>query len=453
MYPLLVRHFLYPLHERLKRKPTFRWLSELERTQWLDIDRLREYQFGRLREHLEFAYRHVPYYRALLDEHDLAPQRVKSPADVELIPFLTRDLLRSRFEDLRSTVKLPNIKRRSTGGSTGEPVTVEVDMERMGSSEAARLRAHRWFGIQPGAREIVLWGSPIELGRQDRARGLRDRLLNSRLLSAFDMGERALARQAATIARFGPEKMYGYASSLFLLARYFRSQGLPAPRRLKAVFTTAEPLFDFQRHLIEETFGCRVGVEYGSRDGGLVALECPQGGLHIFSEGMYVEIADPDADGKGEIVVTCFDSFCFPIVRYRTGDIGRLDIAPCPCGRALPKLTQVEGRRTDFLVSPSGRVLHALSAIYVLRDQPAVREFHLVQETIDRFALQIVTDRPLTRTEEARIREQFKRLMNADVSVDLQDVPTITRTSSGKFRYVESRISEDQLATMMRERA
>jgi phenylacetate-CoA ligase len=451
MHPRLVRHVIFPLHERLKRKPTFRWLEELERTQWLNAGQLRDYQFTRMRRHLEFAYAQVPYYRSLLDEHDLSPAQVKSPDDFERIPFLTRELMRSRFEDLRATVKLPNVKRRSTGGSTGVPVTVEVDMERMGSSEAARLRAHRWFGLEPGVREVVLWGSPIELGRQDRLRGLRDRLLNSRLLSAFDMGEPALARYAATIMRFRPEKMYGYASSFFLMARYFRRQELAPPRGLKAVFTTAEPLFDFQRALIQEALGCRVGVEYGSRDGGLVALECPEGGLHVFSEGMYVEIADPDASGRGEIVVTCLDSFCFPIIRYRTGDIGSFDPTPCPCGRTLPKLKQVEGRRTDFLVTPSGRVLHALSAIYILRDQPGMREFHVVQESLDHIVVQIVSDHSLAEAEAAGVRQRFGLLLGSEVRLDIVQVPAIAGTRSGKFRYVESRVSEDLLSTMMRE--
>lgn len=449
MHPRLVRHVLYPLHERLKRKPTFRWLRELERTQWLDPDSLREYQFRRLQAHLQWAYSHVPYYRALFEEHDLPPARIGSFDDFRRLPFLTRELLRTRFEDLRATVRLPNVRRLSTGGSTGIPVTVEVDMERMAISEAARLRAHRWFGLQPGDREVVLWGSPIEITRQDRVRQLRDWLLNSRLLSAFDMGESALAQHADALIRFRPKKMYGYASAFVLLAGYIQREKLHSPTSLRAVFTTAEPLFDFQRTAVESVFGCPVSVEYGSRDGGLVALECPAGGLHIVSEGMYVEIADPDAEGRGEIVVTCLDSFVFPIIRYRTGDIGSFDPTPCPCGRGLPKLRSVEGRRTDFLVTPQGRVLHALSAIYVLRDLPVVREFRVIQEAIDRVVVQLVGDRPLTAVEKDGISRQFEALLGPEVRLVVLEMPFLPRSPSGKFRYVESRVSEDLLASLM----
>jgi len=161
----LVRHVLFPLHERLKGKPTFRWLAELERTQWLSPQLIAEYQFARLRKLVEFAYAHVPYYRALLDEHGLHPQRLQSPHDVRDLPSLTRATIRTRFDDLRAHATLPHVHPRSSGGSTGSPVTVLVDMNRMGMAEAGRLRAHRWFRIEPGEREVVLWGSPIEITR------------------------------------------------------------------------------------------------------------------------------------------------------------------------------------------------------------------------------------------------------------------------------------------------
>ena len=77
----------------------------------------------------------------------------------------------------------------------------------MGIGEGIRLRAHRWFGLEPGEREVVLWGSPIEVTRQDRVRALRDRLINSTLLSAFNMGEAQLAQYGRLIAEQAPAKM------------------------------------------------------------------------------------------------------------------------------------------------------------------------------------------------------------------------------------------------------
>lgn len=445
----LVSRHLFPLHERLKGKPTFQLLAELEASQWLPVRRLEEYRLRRLRRFLEFVHEHVPYCRALFDEHDLRPRSVHSFEDLARLPFLTRDILQTRFDDLRARATLPGVHRRSSGGSTGTPVTVLVDMERMGMGEAGRLRAHRWFGVEPGTREIVLWGTPARIGTLERVRQLRDRLLNTRVLSAFDMGDQGLRRHAATIQRVRPTQMFGYASAFHLVASHFQRERLDPPRGLKAVFTTAEPLFDFQRKTIEAALGCPVGVEYGCRDGGLVALECPSGGLHILAESMHVEILDPDPDGRGEIVLTNLDSRAFPILRYRTGDIGALDPTPCPCGRSLPKLRGVEGRRTDFLVTPSGRVLHALSAIYVLRDSPAVREFRVVQDAPDHLLVEVVPSGAFGEAEQAALRAQFVPGFGSDLRVSFEAREEIPRTAAGKFRYVESRIAPAVLERLM----
>ena len=445
---IVARH-LFPLHERLKGKPTFRLLAELEATQWLPARRLEEYRLRRLRRFLEFVHTHVPYCRALFDEHALRPRDVHSFEDLSRLPFLTREILKTRFEDLRARAALPGVHPRSSGGSTGTPVTVLVDMERMGMGEAGRLRAHRWFGVEPGTREIVLWGTPARTGSLDRIRRFRDRMLNTRVLSAFDMGEPALRMHAATIQRVRPTQMFGYASAFHLVASHFERERLDPPRGLKAVFTTAEPLFDFQRKAIETGLGCPVGVEYGCRDGGLVALECPSGGLHILAESMHVEILDPDAEGRGEIVLTNLDSRAFPIIRYRTGDIGALDPTPCPCGRSLPKLRGVEGRRTDFLVTPSGRVLHALSAIYILRDSPAVREFRVVQDAPDHLQVEVVPTGRFGEAEQAALRAQFVPAFGPDLRVSVEARHEIPRTAVGKFRYVESRIAPAILERLM----
>ncbi len=449
MNEALVRRVLLPLHERLKRKPTFARLRELARTQWLSPAELAEYRSARLRRLVGFAYDHVPYVRACMEERGLTPARVQSLGDLERLPFLTRDVLQERFDHLRARASLPRVHRRSSGGSTGTPVTVLVDMDRMGMGEAGRLRAQGWFGVEPGEREVVLWGTPARLSPAQIVQQVRDRLLNSRLLSAFDMGEEALGRHAAAMLRFQPRKIYGYASACHLLAAHFERHRLRPPAGLKAVFTTAEPLFDFQRKTIEAAFGCRVAVEYGCRDGGLVALECPEGGLHVFAESMHVEILDPDAEGRGEIVLTNFDSLAFPIIRYRTGDIGSLDPTPCPCGRTLPTLRSVEGRRTDFLVTPSGRVLHALAGIYILRESPLVHEFRIIQDAIDHLTIEVVPTGPFTQADARALQAQFGDRFGSDVRVDVVCLDRIARTAAGKFRYVESRIAPAVLERLM----
>ncbi len=450
MHPALVNRIIFPLHERLKGKATHARLAELERSQWLGPDALRALQLERLRRHLEWAYREVPYYRQVLDEHELPPHRVQTFDDFARVPLLTKDILRERLADLQPRTPLRGVQRLSTGGSTGAPVTVLVDRERAAFTDAARLRAHRWFDADMGAREIVLWGSPIELGRQDRLRSARDWLLNSRLLSAFDLGESGLARYAAAVRAYRPQKLYGYASALALLAGYLaRTGGLPRRDAPRAVFTTAEPLYDFQRAAITAAFHCPVATEYGCRDGGLVALECPSGSLHIAAEGMHVEVL-PGAPGDagGELVLTNLASYALPIVRYRSGDVGALDPTPCPCGRGLPRLARVEGRRTDFLVTPSGKLMHALSVIYVLREIPGLREFQVVQEALDHVRVRVVPAGELAGAARAAIAAGVGRLFEGRARIDVEVADSVA-TASGKHRYVISRVADAHVGALV----
>lgn len=445
MHPYLVRNILFPLQERLKGKSTYARLGELEQSQWADPQALLQLQFRQLKHHLEFAYREVPYYTRLLDEHSLPPQRIQSLADFARIPGLTKDIIRKDFARLQPPRLPAGVQKMSTGGSTGAPVTFLVDPKRTAFTDACRIRAHRWYGVDVGSPEIVLWGSPIELTRQDYIRMARDRLMNSWLLSAFDLGEPSLAQYADTVDERRPEKIYGYASAIYVLADYLKKIGRRPRFAPKVIFTTAEPLFDFQRQVIEAVFGCPVSVEYGARDAGLIALQCPSGGLHIPAEGMLVEIDGAAADGGGEIVVTNLHSYAMPIVRYRTGDIGRLDSGPCPCGRALPRLKSVEGRQTDFLVAQDGRRLHALAIIYVLREIPAIQSFQVIQESLNRLVVRIVAASAIEAAHRQTIEAKAKILLGADVDVTIEELASIPLTASGKFRYVISNVAESHL--------
>jgi len=446
MHSLIVRKLFYPLHEYSKGKPTFDWLPILEQSQWRRRGDILSDQSDALQDFLEYAYEHVPYYRRLMDERGVRPQDVQSVGDLNRLPYLTKDDLRKHFQELQASPRPPRTQTISTGGSTGVPAKVLVAMESHGFAEAARLRAQGWFGLKPGEREMVLWGSPIELGRQSHWRQGRDRLLNSRLLSAFDLSEAALARYTKRIREFRPHKLYGYASALAYLAAYLLKSGQTVDSDWpKAIFATAEPLLPYQRQAIQEAFHCPAVAEYGARDAGLVAHECPARRLHLNAERIVVEIDEDNqfaVPGKGEIVITNLLSRAMPLIRYRTGDVGQLDSSECTCGRGLPLLSYVEGRQTDFLVTPSGRVLHALAIIYPIRETPGVAEFQVVQETVEQVAIRLVADDSFSESACKTLIGKARLALGEEVSVKIERVSIIPRLPSGKFRYVISMAAE-----------
>src|SRR5262249_21241603 len=142
-----------------------------------------------------------------------------------------------------------------------------------------------WFGVGIADPEFAIWGSPVELGKQDWLRNLRDRILDTRLLSAFEMSPETMTRYLDEMTQQGCRRVFGYPSSIALLCEHARREGRDLRQLgVRAVFVTAEYLYQHWRTMIEEAFGSPVANGYGGRDSGFVAHECPSGGMHITAD-------------------------------------------------------------------------------------------------------------------------------------------------------------------------
>ena len=445
VYTQLCAGMLFPLHELLKGHNTVRVRRDLEASQWWTPARIAELQLSRLSALLRFAGTHVPYYRDVFTAQGFDPNRVQSIGDLARLPFLTKALIRSNLERLKAE-GARNLARSNTGGSSGEPLMFYLSNERVSHDVAAKWRATRWWGVDIGDPEIVVWGSPIEIKAQDRLRVMRDRLLRTRLMPAFEMSRERLDTFVAEIRAVRPKILFGYPSALSHIARHARATGQRVDDvGIKVALVTSERLYDDQRKTIADVFGCDVGNGYGGRDAGFVAHECPRGAMHVTAEDVVLEIVDRDgnpvpAGTSGEIVVTHLASSGFPFIRYRTGDVGTLSEERCACGRGLPILSDIQGRTTDFVVAQDGTIMHGLALIYVLRELPGIAEFKIIQESLVHTRVLIVPEGPLSPDVERRIHEGLRARLGAGVEVAIDVVAAIPADRSGKFRYVVSHV-------------
>lgn len=434
---------LFPLHERLKGHSTVAVRDALERSQWWTPARIQALQAQRLRALLAHAGQHVPYYRALFARIGFDPAAEYGLEALTRLPFLTKADIRAHSEALRSQVAGP-LARFNTGGSSGEPLVFYIGKERVSHDVAAKWRATRWWGVDIGDREIVVWGSPIELGAQDRVRAIRDWLLRTELLPAFQMSETRLDSFVARIRERRPRMLFGYPSALARIAQHARNRGIRMnDLGVVVAFVTSERLYEEQRHLIEDTFDCRVANGYGGRDAGFIAHACPSGRMHITAEDILVEIIGADGQAlppgqAGEIVVTHLATRDYPFIRYRTGDVGVLDRAPCPCGRGLPVLKEIQGRSTDFVLAADGTPMHGLALIYVVRDLPGVARFKIVQESLEHTRVQVVPGPGYQPALAQTIRDGIRARLGQSVRVAVEEVADIPPERSGKYRYVIS---------------
>jgi len=337
--------------------------------------------------------------------------------------------------------------RYNTGGSSGEPLIFYFGRWRQASDAAGRIRARRWWGVDVGDREVYLWGAPSELNKTDRIKTIRDGLLNQLVLNAFAMSAANMDAYLDAVQAFRPKCIYGYASSVALLAARARARGirLSLPE-LRVVCATGEPLYPHQRQLIEEVFGIPVANEFGSRDIGFTAHETPHGQMLLMSESIILEVLDkaghPVAPGElGEAVATglCSDAQAF--IRYRTGDMVRMSPESCLDGRGLHVLSEVLGRTTDFVVRPDGAIMHALAVIYVLRAVEGIAQFKFIQHALRDVEVLVVPGVQWNDAGHAKVVAGLTARLGSDVRISIRLVDAIPVEASGKYRYVVSHVA------------
>lgn len=447
LYTRFVSNIVFPLQERLKKHDTVAVHRAMEASQWWPQARILELQRQRLRIFLQDVARHVPYYRDLFQRSGFDPLAVQSVADLQALPFLTKAEIRAHGDALRADNAV-GLARFNTGGSSGEPLIFHIGKERVSHDVAAKWRATRWWDVDIGDREIVIWGSPIELGTQDRVRLLRDALMRTELLPAFEMSDSKVNGFIERIRQRRPKMLFGYPSAISHIAARAADRGVRLDDLgVKVVFCTSERLYEHQREQIERSFACPVANGYGSRDAGFIAHQCPQGNMHLTAEDIIVEIVNEAGrvlppGQSGEIVVTHLATRDYPFIRYRTGDIAALSEEVCPCGRGLPLMTDIQGRSTDFVVAADGTVLHGLALIYVVRDLAGVRAFKIVQESLSHTRVLLDMEGGQNQAQiSTTVVEGFRRRLGNEVNIAVEFVEHIPAEKSGKFRYVISHVA------------
>lgn len=442
----IARYLVYPLQEKTFGRPTFPYLAQLEQSQWLPRADLEKLQLEKLRALLGVAHAHCPWHRQRLDAAGLSAESLGSLADLTRLPTMDKAQAAANREQLVWKDVPGGAFQYNTGGSSGQPLIFFFGRDRQASDAAGRIRARRWWGVEVGEPEAYIWGAPVELNKTDWVKTVRDRLLNQLVLNAFAMSPERMDHYLDALESFQPRCIYGYSSSVALLAAHARERGrrvrLP---KLKVVCTTGEPLYEHQRSLLKEVFGVPVANEFGSRDIGFTAHETPHGQMLLMSESIVLEVLDPQgnpvAPGEmGEAVMTGLCSQAQPFIRYRTGDMVRMSPEADRDGRGLHVIAEVLGRQTDFLVRSDGTIMHALAGIYVLRAVDGVGEFKLIQhDKLDLEVLVVPNGRWRADMTQA-IEHGLQQRLGDDVRIQVKLLDTIPPEASGKHRYVVSHV-------------
>ncbi|RJP26285.1 MAG: phenylacetate--CoA ligase family protein [Candidatus Abyssobacteria bacterium SURF_5] len=437
---------LYAVRIHLERYgPEFReQLEELEKTQWLSSNELAEYQNQKLQLLVEHAYENVPYYRRLMDQRKLDPADIKTSQDLRKLPVLTRDDVRKhKHELLSSAYRKKQLAHGHTSGTTGSPLEFFWDRKMCAFNNAAYWRQARWAGLRYGDKFAVALGRIVCPTTRKKPPFWRMNYLDNQLwISSFHLNEENLPCYIRKLREFKPMALECYPSTGYIIAKYLESRRETLP--LKAVLTSSETLFPFQKETIEKSFDCRVYDYYGMAERVVFATECDRHeGRHLNLEYGICEILDSDGipvvDGKeGYVVGTSLHNYAMPFIRYQTSDISAIRKKSCSCGRALPLIQDVTTKAEDIIVTPAGNLISPSVLTHPFKPLKTIKMSQIIQDRVDHILIKIVAEPRFSRREANALLVEFRKRVGSDMQVDLQEVSEIPRTAAGKFKWVIS---------------
>jgi phenylacetate-CoA ligase len=455
LYQQFVRHILYPLDRwRSGDSRELYHLREFERTQFLPREQVEALQLKRLQLLLDHAYHMCPFYRERFDRIGIHPCDFETLDDLAVLPILEKqEIQEHRDRMVACNWPLHDLVPNQTGGSTGTPLSFFVSRDRLHSRAAATIRHNRWAGWDIGDKVALLWGAPQDIPANRWKERIRNRLIDRRLfLDAGHLTEARLADFHSALKKFRPRIVLAYAGALVLFARYLQARQT-LPYQPEAIVASAEVLEPADRALAEQVFGCPIFNRYGCREVSVIASECAQHqGLHTMAEGLLIEVVrgnEPAAAGElGSILVTDLLNWAMPLIRYRIGDLGSWEAGPCSCGRGLPRLRNVAGRVTDFLVGTDGRLVSGVFlATYVVAQRPSLGQVQILQEKAGQLLYRIKPGKSFVPRQDLDYLESAtRRYLGQESVIDWELVEELHPEPSGKFLFSRSAAAVDYLA-------
>lgn len=445
----LRRAVFEPLYYRKNNSPKLAYWRELEKTQFLSLQKLQDIQWQRLQKIYAFLWEKNRFFRSRFREAGLNPQSLKKPADIIKLPILTKKDIRKNSELMISEGSdKDSLLHFKTGGSTGKALEIHTTHKCSALRNACTRRHDRWTGWEPGEPVAAVWGNP-ELPKTWKEKLKNALVLPYIFLDTMAVHDQAVIDFAREWGRVRPTLLFGHAHSIFLLAQYLDRLKIDELRPI-GIISTSMMLLPHERTVIEKVFKCRVTDRYGCEEVSLIGSECERHeGMHMNIEHLVIEFIKDDGTianpgEPGNIVVTDLMNYAMPFIRYKVEDIGVPMDRMCSCGRGLPLMGNIAGRVADFLVKKDGTKVAGISLIEnTLTKMPGIDQMQIIQETLNEIRLNIVPGKEHTTGVSKELIGYFSQVFPG-VQVTLNEVMDISPELSGKYRFSICRIDSEQ---------
>ncbi len=320
------------------------------------LHEMKALQSFRLSQTIRRVYENVPYYRDRMDKAGVKPDDIKSVNDLYKLPFTFKQDLRDTYPYGLFAVPMEDVVRvHASSGTTGKQIVVGYTKKDLGTWSECCARALTAAGATPKDFMHISYGYGLFTGGLGLHGGAE-----KVGMTVIPVSVGNTKRQINIIKDFGSTYICCTPSYALFLAETMKEMGITKDDiHLRGGLFGAEPWTEEMRKEIEDKLGLKAYDIYGLTEiiGPGVAFECcEQTGMHINEDNFIPEIIDPDTGevlpegSQGELVFTCITKEAFPLIRYRTRDIGILSREKCSCGRTLIKMKKPAGRSDDMLI-------------------------------------------------------------------------------------------------------
>lgn len=406
-----------------------------------------EYQTIKLRDLLQHAYLHVPYYKKVLKQSGWNIDALKrfELHQLATLPFLDKSTLRAEgTTSLVSVVPEKGGTFLSSSGTTGTPTKIlysHAMHQRVFAAYESRVR--NWAGVNRLMKRASIGGRRILPDADAKPPYYRINYAEKQIyLSAYHISAQTARNYVDGIRKFGAEYMTGYTMSNYILARFLEHGNIEAPE-MKALVLSSEKLTPEMRATFTKVYGCKTFDGWsGVENCGLIS-ENEFGQLLISPDVGIIEILnnnnEPVKPGEtGHVVCTGFLNYDQPLIRYRIGD--RVTLANeqhTLCGRNMTVISDIEGRIEDIISGPDGRQMVRFHGIFV--DLHSVIEAQLIQHTLHDYEIKVATSGTLDPSDKSIMIKRMQSQLG-NITVIFTEVSHIPRGANGKFKAVISQV-------------
>ena len=414
-------------------------------------------QLSRLQQMIERVYERVPLMRTRMQERQLAPQDIRSLADVALLPFTVKTDLRDTYPfGLFASAMDDVVRLHASSGTTGKPIVVSYTKQDVEVWSSVMARSLAACGVHGKDIVQVAYGYGLFTGGLGAHYGAEQ--LGAAVVPA-SVGN--TDRQIMLMSDFGVTAICCTPTYFIHMIERAGQMGVDIRKLpLRAGVFGAEPWTEGMRQHIESEAGIKAYDIYGLSEiiGPGVAIECScQCGLHIFEDHFMAEIIDPETgqtlpDGEeGELVLTTLSKQAMPLVRYRTRDITALIPGQCDCGRSIRRMRRIGRRSDDMLIIRGINVFPSQVETVLLAMEGTLPHYQIIltrEHGLDRMEVQVEVTPALfddtvgsLEALEQKLANAMEHVLQVRVQITLVAPNTIQRSEGKAKRVIDRRQS------------